>query len=104
MNKEQIEELKQIRKDLEIPKDDFLKMSGLSLAYKEYTNPSMTEEDVFELIKESMNCYDIEINNNSERPPKTAEESFLTAISKIAFEKVYMGRTEDDDLFYSPIR
>lgn len=34
MTKEQIKELKQIRKELEIPKEDFLDLSGRSLFYK----------------------------------------------------------------------
>ena len=52
MPNEQIEELKQIRREFDIPKSDLLTISGLSLDYKEYEKPAMTDEDVFELIKE----------------------------------------------------
>ena len=97
MNQEQIEELKEIRKDLDIPKSDFLIMSGLSLNYKEFENPSMTEEDVFELIKESMMCYDNKQLTGNTEPIKNVEQSVMLAINKLAFEPVYMGTHEDMD-------
>lgn len=97
MNKDQIEELKEIRKELDIPKNDFLIISGLSLNYKEFENPVISEEDVFELIKESMMCYDnIQLTGNSE-PIKSVEQSVKLAINKLGFEPVYMGTNEEMD-------
>ena len=97
MNKEQIEELKEIRKELDIPKSDFLIITGLSLNYKEFENPSISEEDVFELIKESMMCYDNKQLTGNTGPVKNVEESVLQAINKLAFESVYMGDNEEMD-------
>ena len=97
MNKEQVEELKQIRKELEIPKKDFLELSGLSLNYKEFENPSITDEDVFELIKESMMCFDNKPLTEDHPRVKSVEQSFLMAKDKMGFEGVYMGTHEDMD-------
>ena len=98
MNKEQIEELKEIRKELDIPKSDFLIISGLSLNYKEFENPTMSEEDVFELIKESMMCYDNKQLTGNTEPVKNVEQSVMLAINKLAFEPVYMGTNEEMDI------
>ena len=99
MNDEQIKELKQIRKELEIPKEDFLELSGRSLFYKEFERPELTDEDVFELIKESMMYYDHEPFEDEELDrKKTTEEAFMVACNKIGFEKVDMTKTEDENI------
>ena len=97
MNQEQINELKEIRKELDIPKSDFLIISGLSLNYKEFENPSISEEDIFELIKETMMCYDNKQLTGNSEPVKDVEQSFMLAINKLAFEPVYMGTHEEMD-------
>lgn len=97
MNQEQINELRQIRKELEIPKRSFLELSGLSLNYKEFENPSMTDEDVFELIKESMMCYDNRPLTDDHPRVKSTMQSFLIAKEKMGFETVYMGTHEEMD-------
>ena len=99
MTEEQIKELKQIRKELEIPKDDFLDLSGRSLFQKEFIHPKLTDEDVFELIKESMMCYDHQPADPDELDrKKTTKEAFEIAWEKIGFEKVDMTKTEDENL------
>lgn len=99
MTEEQIKELKQIRKELEIPKEDFLDLSGRSLFYKEFERPELTDEDVFELIKESMMCYDHEPFEDEELDrKKTTKEAFRVACDKIGFERVNMAKTEDENI------
>ena len=97
MTNEQIEELKQIRREMEIPKSDFLTISGLSLNYKEFEKPSMTDEDVYELIKESMMCYDSKQLTGNSESSKTIEQAVMIAINKLAFDTVYMGDNEEMD-------
>ena len=98
MTNEQIEELKHIRRELDIPKGDFLTISGLSLNYKEYEKPAMTDEDVFELIKEAMMCYDNKPLTGNSEPAKSVEQAFRLAANKLSFEPVYMGTTDEMDV------
>ena len=97
MNQEQIKELKDIKEELEIPQSDFLTLTGLSLSYKELENQTITDEDVFELIKEAMMCYDSKKLTGNSEPAKSVEQSFLMALNKMAFEPVYMGTHEQMD-------
>jgi hypothetical protein len=99
MNNEQIEELKQIRKELEVSKEDFLELSGLALNYKEYEKNNLSDEDVFELIKEGMMHIDNKRQfGNDPVMPKSVKESFHLACEKLAIEPVYMGTHEEMDI------
>ncbi len=99
MNNEQIEELKQIRKELQITKSDFLELSGLALNYKEFEKPSMNDDDVFELIKNSMMCLDSKHHKKDDPlKPKSVAQSFTLACEKFAYDPVYMGTNEEMDI------
>ena len=61
MKDEIIKELNEERKSLEIPKDKFLKMLKYALEYQK-TNPSMSYEEVVEIIRATMYSYDYAVN------------------------------------------
>ncbi len=91
MEKEQIIELNEIRKYLEISKEDFIKIIALAKIRQKKSKIIIKDEMIYEIIYETLLNYDHDISENRQdfyydslkENKKTPEESFMIAIKNL---------------------
>ena len=93
MGEENIKELNEIRKDLQISTNVFKKVLLMAVSYK-YRNPEINEELLCEVVKTTL----MNLDYNDEKNPdyyisqgifemKTEEEAFAKAINDLDYHK-----------------
>ena len=58
MNEELLNELKEIKEELEISDHVFNSLLKRALEYKEFENQNVSEEELFQIVKEALGSYD----------------------------------------------
>ena len=66
MEKELILELNEIRKELEIPEKDFVKIVSLATMRRKNSSIKISDEMLYEIILDAMSSYDYGIDNSEE--------------------------------------
>lgn len=90
MDKESLKELNELRKYLEIPKDDFKMLLLLALKYQNENSESIHEEKIYEIVEESLNNMDYQNNVNYDdftAYAKTVKEAFDRALVNLGYQK-----------------
>lgn len=101
MKEELIKALNNERKELNIPKDKFLKMIKYTLEYQK-TNPNLSIEEIIEIIRVTMHSYDYSIKLEDYKDciditnvraaysgRKSVGESFLVALNALGHINQY---------------
>ena len=91
MEKDQIKELNEIRKYLEISQEDFIKIIALAKIKQKKSKTVIKDEMLYEIIYEALLNCDYDISDNRKEfyydslieNKKTPEESFMMAIKNL---------------------
>ena len=86
MNEELIDELKELAMECEVPEDVFSEIVEYALAYREQNDNNLRDEDVAEIVKESIQNYDYDSDEKDiDGNPKTKsiEEVVGLSISRL---------------------
>ncbi len=79
MEKELIIELNEIRKELEIPMDDFIKIIALAVMHRNNSKAKISDEMLYEIIISALTSYDYEISPSDKE--KTSYEAIKLLIA-----------------------
>lgn len=96
MEKELLKKLNIIRKDLEIPMDDFIKIIALAKMHCKQSKLHISDEMLYEIVLDSLSSYDYKFEN------KVASYSPIEAI-KLLIESERKERHISDDMLFDYI-
>lgn len=88
MEKDYIQELNELRRDLEISKKDFIRLLVLALYYQKVSKQYISEEDVSRIVEEALINIDYE-NDNKEsiKNEKEITEVFERALNNLGYNE-----------------
>lgn len=102
MNKELFNELRELAFEYGIPSDTFSSIVKCVIEYKEMDNPNLSESDMEEIIKESIQNYDgpnslEEQGKVTDRRPKSVRQLVRVSINKIYNYDPFLDNGKDYD-------
>ena len=81
MEKELLIKLNEVRKELEIPKDDFIKIIALANRRRSKSKLEISDEMLYEIILDSLASYDYDNKSNNNEEKKAAIEGIRLLIN-----------------------